>query len=423
MASGDFAEVGAPQGDSFDDIIVAPDAGGSSWVKAFSSATGAINNRVFNPVGIESRLLFSFFAYPGFFGGVRVAAGDVTGDGTDDLVTAAGAGGGPHVQVFNGRTRSTTAVRSFFAYDSRFTGGVYVAVGNIDNSTGAAEIITGAGAGGGPHVKVFNVQSNVVTISQFFAYDPGFTGGVRVATGDVNGDTFPDIITGPGQSGGPRVRVFNGPVVAANNFASPSFVLKDLYPYEPNFFGGVFVAGVRGELTQTQRAATVGTAGSQTPDLTQDEVDAAVDEALNRFQAAGVPEADIDYLRTVHISVGDLSGDLVGYSTTRGIVLDVNAAGNGWFIDPTLGQDEEFAPSGAGLLTAVNPAAMNRMDLLTVVMHELGHKLGLDDIHSQLHPDALMNDTLSTGTRRLPTSKELDEAFADDSLFDSLLLD
>ena len=113
---------------------------------------------------------------------------------------------------------------------------------------------------------------------------------------------------------------------------------------------------------------------------------------------------------------------MLGYATSRGIVLDVNAAGNGWFIDPTLNQDEEFLPASSGLLSAINPAAMNRMDLLTVVMHELGHKLGLDDIHSQLHPDALMNETLSIGTRRLPTSEELDEAFADDSLFDSLLL-
>ncbi len=425
VASGDFAEAGLPQGDSFDDIIVAPDAGGSSWIKAFSSATGDINSRVFNPVGITdpSRMLFNFFAYPGFLGGVRIAAGDVTGDGTDDLVTAAGPGGGPHVQVFNGRTRSTTPVQSFFAYDAKFTGGVYLAVGNVDNNTAAAEIITGAGAGGGPHVKVFRAQSNVVLVSQFFAYDPGFYGGVRVAAGDVNGDTHVDIITAPGKGGGPRVRVFNGPVVAANNFASPNLVLDDLFPYEATFFGGVFVAGVSGRVGQAQRAATSYASSGQTADLTQQDVDAAVNEALDRLRKAGVSQADINDLGTVRVSVADLSGDLLGYATGRGIVLDVNAAGNGWFIDPTLSQDEEFSPvPGAGLLTAVNPAAVNRMDLLTVVMHELGHKLGLGDIHSQLHPDALMNETLSAGTRRLPTSEDLDEAFADDSLFDSLLL-
>src|SRR5207253_2623408 len=96
-----------------------------------------------------------FLAYPaGFTGGVRVALADVTGDKVPDIVTAAGPGGGPHVKVFDGATGKLVA--SWFAYNPGFAGGVYVAAGDTDGD-GRAEVITGAGPGGGPHVKVFGV--------------------------------------------------------------------------------------------------------------------------------------------------------------------------------------------------------------------------------------------------------------------------
>jgi hypothetical protein len=62
---------------------------------------------------------------PRFTGGVHVASGDVDGDGLPDIITGAGAGGGPHVQVFSGVDNHV--IRSFMAYDPRFTGGVFVA--------------------------------------------------------------------------------------------------------------------------------------------------------------------------------------------------------------------------------------------------------------------------------------------------------
>ena len=88
---------------------------------------------------------------PTFTGGVRVAVGDVNGDGVEDVIAAAGPGGGPNVKVFSGVDGSL--MFSFFAYDPSFTGGVFVAAGDTNND-GKADIITGAGAGGGPHVKV-----------------------------------------------------------------------------------------------------------------------------------------------------------------------------------------------------------------------------------------------------------------------------
>ena len=59
-----------------------------------------------------------------FAGGVRVAAADADGDGRADIIAGAGAGGGPDMKVFNGTDGHV--LRSIFAFDPAFTGGVFV---------------------------------------------------------------------------------------------------------------------------------------------------------------------------------------------------------------------------------------------------------------------------------------------------------
>jgi hypothetical protein len=129
------------------------------------------------------------------------------------------------------------------AYDSRFTGGVHVAVGNIDgNAANGEEIITGAGPGGGPHVRIFHVN-NDLTITEpfgtgFFAYGAEFHGGVWVSAADVNGDGKDEIITGAGPGGGPHVRVWKLGIdgKTLSEFAG-------WMAYSTDFGGGVAVAG------------------------------------------------------------------------------------------------------------------------------------------------------------------------------------
>src|SRR5436190_1885991 len=82
-----------------------------------------------------------------FQGGIRVAMGDVNGDGLPDVITAPGPGGGPLVKVFSGVDGSLLV--AFNAYDSAFQGGVFVAAGDV-TGRGKASIITAPGEGGGP---------------------------------------------------------------------------------------------------------------------------------------------------------------------------------------------------------------------------------------------------------------------------------
>ncbi|MEQ9407061.1 MAG: Ig-like domain-containing protein [Fuerstiella sp.] len=192
--------------------------------------------RLFEPTGTET---FRFLPYDSFLGGVRVAVGDISGDGTPDIITGAGPGGRPVVKVFDGNTGAQ--LRSFFAFDPSFRGGIFVGAGDL-NGDSFSDIIVGADAGGGPRVRVFSGADHS-ELFNFFAYDTSFTGGVRVAAGDVTGDGIPDIITGAGPGGGPHVRVFDGSTPQPGGGAGIDIGGQsgNFFAYDPGFTGGVFV--------------------------------------------------------------------------------------------------------------------------------------------------------------------------------------
>ena len=142
---------------------------------------------------------------PGYTGRVNIGTGDLNNDGVLDVVASAGAGGGPRVVVIDGRTKQEAA--SFFAYEPSFTGGVSLAVADVTGD-GRPDIVTGAGQGGGPLVNVFGATGQYAY--GFFAYDPSFRNGVVVTAGDLDGNKVAEIITGTNPGGGPAVNIFNG---------------------------------------------------------------------------------------------------------------------------------------------------------------------------------------------------------------------
>ena len=210
-------------GDGYADVVVSQDIGGQGWVKVYSGQDGSLLDQ-FQPFGTS------------FTGGVRLAAGPVTGNGHVDVVTGAGPGGRPLVEVFDGPglvQGVSTPVVTFEAFDTSFTGGVYVATGLIhDQGHPPAEIIVGEGAGGEPRVSVFDGAGT--PLQRFLAFEPGFKGGVRVAAADVNGDGRSDIVTAEGPGSLPRVRAFDGVSLQQ---------IDSFFAFSANVRNGLFVAG------------------------------------------------------------------------------------------------------------------------------------------------------------------------------------
>lgn len=177
-----------------------------STTPALSAVVGQSGPAVVNVFGSDGSLKFQLTPYgKDWTGGISTAVGDVNGDGVLDVITGAGNGGGPHVKVFNGKDGKEIA--SFYAYDPNFTGGVNVAAGDLDGD-GKAEVITGAGVGGNPHVKVFDATT-LAEKRSFYAFDLGTTlNGVSVAAGDLDGNGLAEIIVGAGVGSQPAVRVY-----------------------------------------------------------------------------------------------------------------------------------------------------------------------------------------------------------------------
>jgi Matrixin len=147
---------------------------------------------------------------------------------------------------------------------------------------------------------------------------------------------------------------------------------------------------------------------------------------LIKLQNKPVSGASDYNLGNITVTFADLAGGALGQTTGNSITLDTTAAGNGWFIDTTPADNSEYLPTStpnewvakagsadgttshstklANNASQVAGYAAGKMDMLSVLLHEYGHALGIDH-----NPDAhdYMGTTLTAGVRRLPTADEM----------------
>ena len=144
--------------------------------------------------------------------------------------------------------------------------------------------------------------------------------------------------------------------------------------------------------------------------VSQAELSAMVEAAIQRWIDAGATAAQVAAMRAVNVSVIDIAGTVVGSSNAGVIRIDNDGAGYGWFVDMTPGDDSEFAGSGSKLAAIPGGAAAGKLDLLTVLVHEFGHHIGLDDVYATSESDEVMFGYANVGERRMPDQGEADGA-------------
>lgn len=215
-----FGEVGqvSTEPSQYSSIITAAGQGGGPHIRSFDTS-GEVED---NPDKL--------YAYDEkFSGGVRVALGDVDSDGEDEIITAPRRGGGPQVRIFE--RDGTPRGIDIWPFDLDFRGGVDVASGDTDGD-GKDEIAVVQASEGQALVKVYRYNFERKIVGEWNAFGD-FEGGGSIAMGDIDADGMAEVIVGAGEGGGPQIRVYE-----ANGTLKPI----QFFAFHEDFRGGIDVA-------------------------------------------------------------------------------------------------------------------------------------------------------------------------------------
>lgn len=161
---GGFLAAGDLDGDDVDEIIVGSGPGRAPEVRIYSS---------------DGALIRRFWPYASSFrGGVRVAAGDFDGDKKTEIVVAPGPGMEPRLKLFDAAGKEI-AKGGGLAYQGNLQVGVRLAVGDVDGD-GISDILTTPGPGGRSHVRSFGPDLKPKDFS-FFAFNGEMLDGISLA--------------------------------------------------------------------------------------------------------------------------------------------------------------------------------------------------------------------------------------------------
>ena len=357
------------------------------------------------------------------FGGVAIFVGQVAGQGTAQSLLQA------TIQNNTVTSPASATNHAILAFVSSLTGEVSQARFLIDrntvnyNSDAARAILVDAPDSGRTPEFYATVTNNIVTSTNANAVTMISIAARNGAIGhsDVRGN---QVNMGPSSAIGLNVREASpgtnvlarggsasndaATVLAFNNPGATTTVLPtsgDIPVVENN----TILLPATPTLPSLPLLAAVGGVESASGEqgefnLTQAALDLVVGAAISWWATAGLSATQIAMLQSLDFDVADLSGDALAYESSGGITIDSDAAGFGWFVDATPFDDFEFgyAVTDGWLWADPAQAPAGDMDLLTAVMHEMGHALGLGDTYAGGTQDNLMYGYLVTGERRLP---------------------